>query len=141
MFMRILAVVCAVLAVVAAAAAVVVARDGNDWPYLALDAVGFGAAALVLRHFIRRPAEPAPAEPNPDPWAPVVEAIRGLSTDELRARWNIAASFDRAGSPVELAHVIVPALAAELVARDIPTCRCGAPQPGGIHTRTCQESS
>jgi hypothetical protein len=54
MFMRILAAVCAILAVVAATAAVVVALDGNDWPYLALDAVGFGAASLILRHFIQR---------------------------------------------------------------------------------------
>ncbi|MEV0616090.1 hypothetical protein AB0I81_22445 [Nonomuraea sp. NPDC050404] len=54
MFMRILATMCAVLAAVAATAAMAAVLTGTDWRYLVLDAIGFGAAALVLTHFIRR---------------------------------------------------------------------------------------
>jgi hypothetical protein len=55
MFMRTLAAVCAVGCVAAAVLSVVYGLGGDDdWRVFLLDAVGLGAAALVLRHFIRR---------------------------------------------------------------------------------------
>lgn len=75
-----------------------------------------------------------------DPWAPGVEEIPELSTDELIATWGRAAAFFNVGACVPLANVVLAAVEDELNVRRVPLCTCGAPRPGGIHITTCQES-
>jgi hypothetical protein len=104
---------------------------------------GFAIVAVLYVLLSRTPrqAKPALAEADPNPWGAVIEGIHEASTDELIGMWNTATSIANAGSAVQLDHVIRPAVTEELTAREIPLCRCGAPVPGGIHTRTCLEGS
>jgi uncharacterized membrane protein YoaK (UPF0700 family) len=111
-----------------------------DRPWSGVLALWLIAAAVVLLVMVPRVKRKPAAQATPDPWAPVIEAIHELSTDELISTWNQAVPYINAGTSVQLANVTLTAVEEELTARGIPLCTCGAPKPGGVHTLTCQES-
>lgn len=79
------------------------------------------------------------ADPEYDPWVPVVEGIRKTPTGELIVMWNNSTTYANTGTAIQLDSIIRPVVVEELTARKIPLCRCGAPLPDGTHTLTCQE--
>ncbi|MDX3109572.1 hypothetical protein [Nonomuraea angiospora] len=122
------------------------AAVAGDWAGVGLLLVMwvFATAAFVIVTLIGNRLLRARAreqqERQTDPWAPGIEEIPELSTDELIATWGRAVAFFNAGTCVPLANAILAAVEDELTVRRIPLCTCGAPRAGSTHTFTCQES-
>jgi small-conductance mechanosensitive channel len=114
---------------------------------LSLVIIWTGAAVLIglyialLRVGRRDRAAREALAADPDPWAEAVAAARDLPTAELLVMHDDMVRHANAASPLLLDRLLRPVIEDEMAKRSIPLCRCGAPQPGGIHTRTCQETS